>query len=188
MLRIVAGRWGGRRLLAPAGHATRLTSERVREALFSILGSPAPDTWVLDLCAGAGGLAFEALSRGAAGAVVVDVSVAAARTMRDNARSLGVEAAFHVVQADAVAALDRLPRTPPFRWAFADPPYKGDLGRRLLDALGRRMPLTEDAVVVVEHDRRNSPLDRHGSLIRTDRRRYGDTEVSLYRIQREDQR
>jgi 16S rRNA (guanine966-N2)-methyltransferase len=179
-MRIVAGTLGGRRLRAPAGAATRPTSERVREALFNILGPPGADTWVLDLFAGAGGLGLEALSRGAVGAVFVDAAAPALRILRENIAALGVGAAARIVAADAVAAVARLPDEPRFRWVFLDPPYAGDLARRGLDALVKRTLLTPDATVVVEHDRRNSPLDRHGSLIRTDRRRYGDSELSFY--------
>ena len=183
-MRIIAGRLGGRRLRAPAGQATRPTSDRVRQALFNILGPPPPETWVLDLCAGAGALALEALSRGAAGAVVVDSGHAAVRAIQGNVADLGLGAQVRVVQADAIAALDRLPATPRFGWVFADPPYRSELAIRLLEALAGRTLLSEEAVVVVEHDRRQAPLDRHGSLLRTDRRRYGDTELSFYRAER----
>jgi 16S rRNA (guanine966-N2)-methyltransferase len=92
----------------------------------------------------------------------------------------------HVVGTDAVTWLRKLGDPPPqrWRWVFVDPPYRSDLAARVLDALAaHRTALTDDAVLVVEHDRRNAPLDRHHSLIRTDSRRYGDTVVSFYRIE-----
>src|SRR6185295_5984670 len=90
-LRIVAGRWRGRRLVAPRGRDTRPTSDRVREALFSILG-PLEGERVLDLFAGSGALGLEALSRGAASATLVERAPAALRALRDNVADLGAGA------------------------------------------------------------------------------------------------
>ena len=90
-MRVIAGRYGGRELTAPRGRATRPTSDRVREALFSILGDVG-DARVLDLFAGSGALAIEALSRGAAEATLVDSSAAAIATIRRNLERLGIEA------------------------------------------------------------------------------------------------
>lgn len=99
-MRVIAGRHGGRRLQAPAGDATRPTSDRVREALFSILGDRVPGARVLDLYAGSGALGIEALSRGAASATFVDDAPTAVRVLRDNLEALGEDA--EVVRADAL--------------------------------------------------------------------------------------
>ena len=90
-MRVIAGTYGGRELTAPRGRATRPTSDRVREALFSILGDVG-DARVLDLFAGSGALAIEALSRGAAEATLVDSSAAAIAAIRRNLERLGIEA------------------------------------------------------------------------------------------------
>src|SRR5262249_61169226 len=128
------------------------------------------------LYAGSGALAFEALSRGAASATLVERSAAAVRVIEANARALGVE--VRVLRADAVAALARLEA---FDLGFLDPPYAIGPERALAPppphvAAGGR--------VVVEHDRRAPPADQYGDqygILRcTDRRRYGDTEVSFY--------
>jgi 16S rRNA G966 N2-methylase RsmD len=88
-----------------------------------------------------------------------------------------------VVAADALTFLRR-DGVGPWRWVFIDPPYRSDLASKVLDALGSRPDaLADDASVLVEHDRRNPPADRHGSLIRTDSRRYGDTVIAIYRRQ-----
>jgi 16S rRNA (guanine966-N2)-methyltransferase len=179
-MRIVSGSLGGRVLRAPAGAATRPTSEKVREALFQILGPPDEAAAVLDLFAGSGALGIEALSRGAASATFVDSGRPALAMLRRNLAELGVADRARVVAGDAVGFVARPPATP-WSWVFIDPPYRTDLARRVLDALPRGS-LTSDAVVVVEHDRRNSPLDQHGSLLRTDLRRYGDTVISTYRL------
>jgi 16S rRNA (guanine966-N2)-methyltransferase len=181
-VRIVAGSLGGRVLRAPAGAHTRPTSERVREALFSILGPPPPSPdggQVLDLFAGSGALGIEALSRGAARAVFIDKARPALDTLRRNLAELGVTDRSETILGDGVAYLGR-PAVGPFRWVFIDPPYRTDLAARALEALPRSA-LTADAVVVVEHDRRNSPAEVYGDLLRTDSRRYGDTCLSLYR-------
>lgn len=195
VLRIIGGVLGGRRLTAPPGDATRPTSDRVREALFNILGSPDPGTRVLDACAGAGALGLEALSRGAAEAWFVEISPAALRCVRANVAALGVGDVSHVVRGDAMAILRRWNATATrqdpqgsdpglrFGWVFLDPPYQSDVATRLLAILGEGRLLAPDACVVVEHDRRNPPDLRHGCLVRTDHRRYGDTELSFYRNQ-----
>src|ERR687886_2242896 len=92
-MRVVAGTWGGRRLQAPRGDATRPTSDRVREALFSVLGDRVAGARVLDLFAGSGALGIEALSRGAAGATFVESAPAAIRAVRDNLDALGFDGA-----------------------------------------------------------------------------------------------
>lgn len=185
-MRIVSGRLGGRRLRAPAGAATRPTTDRVREAVFSIVGAPPPDTHVLDLFAGSGAMGIEALSRGAASATFVDSARPALTVLRQNLAELGLAGEARVVAGDAVTFVRRLPEVvaPAWRWVFVDPPYQAGLYAPVLGALGaHRTALTADAVVVVEHDRRNEPAERHGSLIRTDSRRYGDTVIALYRLE-----
>jgi len=175
-VRVVGGRLGGQRLVAPRGRATRPTPERVREALFSILGSVEGER-VLDLFAGSGALGIEALSRGASEATLVDSSAAAVVAIRRNLESLGL-----------AAEVQRRGVLPFLQWAvgagrqydlvFVDPPY------RHASALARELPtalapvLAPDARVVVESDRR-MPLQL-GPLTLTDERRYGDTLIRIY--------
>lgn len=183
-MRIIGGSSGGRRLRAPRGQATRPTSDRVREAVFNILGPPPEGARVLDLYAGAGGLGFEALSRGAAVAVFVDRAEAAVRCLRANAAELAVEPRVRVVRADVGAALPRLAvASERFDWIFVDPPYASQEAERTLVALGgpQHVLLADEVVVVLEHDRRSAPPDATGVLALIDRRGYGDTCVSFYR-------
>lgn len=196
-MRIIAGALGGRRLAAPAGDDTRPTSDRVREAIFNILGPPPEDARVLDLFAGSGALALEALSRGALAAVAVEKAAEPARLIAANAADLGVSGRIRVVRADVAATIPRLAASdPPFMWIFVDPPYarpatakkaatEDHAGRALaLLADGDAPLVAADGVVVVEHDRRITPPDAVGPLTRADLRRYGDTEVSFYRRSR----
>jgi 16S rRNA (guanine966-N2)-methyltransferase len=174
-MRVIAGTYGGRELIAPKGRATRPTSDRVREALFSILGDMS-DLRVLDLFAGSGALGIEALSRGAAQATLVDSARAAVAVIRRNLEALGIEA--EVVSQPAERFLQGASRDArQYDLVFLDPPYRdaSTLGRELSSAL---MPiLAADARVVAESDRR-SPLGLELSLL--DERRYGDTLIQIH--------
>ncbi len=179
-MRIVGGTHGGRVLRAPAGRDTRPTSEKVREALFNILGSVEGDH-VLDLFAGSGGLGIEALSRGAAHATFVDGGKLALTAVRANLKELGLEDRAKVIAGDAVTNAARLVPTEPWRIVFIDPPYASELASRAVLALPTAH-LAAGAVIVIEHDRRNAPPDTLGSLLRTDQRRYGDTMISFFEV------
>jgi 16S rRNA (guanine966-N2)-methyltransferase len=179
-VRVIAGRFGGRRLRAPRGRATRPTSERVREALFSALGELRGET-VLDLFAGTGALAIEALSRGAARAVLVERDPRAIAALRANLAELGISAEqAHVRKEDALRALRTArERSETYDLVFVDPPYSdaGALGRELATALPPL--LAPRARVIVEGDRRSEPLDL-GLRVELERR-YGDTLVTIHR-------
>lgn len=175
-MRIVAGAYGGRRLVAPPGAATRPTSDRVREALFGVLGTSVDGARVLDLFAGSGALGIEALSRGASSAVFVDRAPAAIKAIGANLAALGVEA--DVRRAEARAALRTASaRGEAYDLVFLDPPYRraAELGRELSEALPA--VLAPGARVVSESDRRD-PLDL--ALALTDERRYGDTLIRIH--------
>jgi 16S rRNA (guanine966-N2)-methyltransferase len=175
-MRVIAGRWGGRRLQAPAGAATRPTSDRVREALFAILGARVEGARVLDLYAGSGALGIEALSRGAAEATFVDSAPAAVKAVRANLEALGAEA--DVRRADARVFLRSASGAGRhYDLVFLDPPYRlaARLGRQLSEALPA--VLAPGGLAISESDRR-SPLDL--DLTPTDERRYGDTVIRIH--------
>jgi 16S rRNA (guanine(966)-N(2))-methyltransferase RsmD len=181
-MRLTGGLERGRRLIAPSGARTRPTASRVREALFNILGPPAGP--VLDLYAGTGALGMEALSRGAPQAVFVERDPAALSALRRNLRETKMDGRAQVIGADVRAALRRLAsqgdEVGPFSWVFLDPPYIRETEGLLGELCGSDL-LSNCAVVVVEHDRRHRPAERVGCLFLTDRREYGDTELSFYR-------
>ena len=176
-MRVVAGRFGGRVLVAPRGRSTRPTSDRVREALFSILGDGVVEgARVLDLFAGSGALAIEALSRGASHAALVDSSSAAVAAIRRNLSMVGAEA--EVRRQDAMSYLKTALRDArQYDLVFLDPPYRhaSALGRELSTALGP--VLAPEARVVAESDRR-APLELDLTLL--DERRYGDTLIRIH--------
>lgn len=174
-MRIVGGSLGGRPLRAPKGREVRPTSDRVREAVFSILG-PIDGAAVLDLFAGSGALAFEALSRGAAEATLIDVSAAAIAAISRNMLTLGVGA--EVQRMSAAAFLERASRRGrQYDLVFVDPPYRhaSALGPELSAALPA--VLAPGARVVAESDRR-APLNLDLPVLTE--RRYGDTLISIH--------
>ncbi|HEV3229583.1 MAG TPA: 16S rRNA (guanine(966)-N(2))-methyltransferase RsmD [Solirubrobacteraceae bacterium] len=177
-MRVIAGRLGGRRLAAPAGRATRPTSDRVREALFSVLGS-VEGLAVLDLFAGSGALGIEALSRGAERAVFVERSAPAVAALRANLDALGLGPEVAVVRRlGAVGALrSALGRRETYDLVFLDPPYRQ--AARLAPELSDALPgvLAPGARVIAESDRR-APLRL--ALELRDERRYGDTVISIH--------
>jgi 16S rRNA (guanine(966)-N(2))-methyltransferase RsmD len=185
-MRLTGGFDRGRRLIAPRGGRTRPTAAKVREAIFNILGPP-PEGNVLDLYAGTGALGIEALSRGAAKAVFVERDHAPLMALRRNIKELGLSDRATILGADVCTGLRRLaagdgtdrPRTR-FSWVFLDPPYVKETEGVLAELSGSDL-LTPGAVVVLEHDRRNRPPESVGNLFLTDRRQYGDTELSFFR-------
>jgi 16S rRNA (guanine(966)-N(2))-methyltransferase RsmD len=175
-MRVIAGEWRGRPLKAPPGAATRPTSDRVREALFSILASRVPGARVLDLFAGSGALGIEALSRGAAHATFVDDAPAAIRAIEANLKAVG--SAAPVRRTDALRFLaGARDRGALYDLVFLDPPYRH--AERLAPALSEALPavLAPGAVAVAESDRR-TPLDL--TLPLHDERRYGDTLIRIH--------
>ena len=174
-MRVVAGSHRGRTLRAPRGEQTRPTSDRVREALFSILAS-VEGAEVLDLFAGSGALGIEALSRGAASATFVDSAAAAVAVIRHNLEQLGLQA--EVLQMPALRALACTPVTErQYDLVFLDPPYR--LASSLAPQLSTALPpiLAPEARVVVESDRR-APLTLDLPLLRE--RQYGDTLIRVH--------
>ncbi len=175
-MRVVAGRYGGRRLVAPPGDGTRPTSDRVREALFSVLGPSVQGAQVLDLYAGSGAVGIEALSRGAARAVFVDRAQPAIKAIRTNLDALGIDAEVRRMQA-RTALRTAAERSEAYDLVFLDPPYRraADLGRELSEALPA--VLAPGARVISESDRRE-PLALQIPL--SDERRYGDTVIRIH--------
>lgn len=174
-MRVVAGEYGGRRLKAPAGLDTRPTADRVREALFSILGR-VEGLSVLDLYAGSGALGIEALSRGASEAVFVDSSRTAVSVIGENLTSLGADNG-EVVQRDALAWL-RSAEERAFDLVFCDPPY--DAAAEIAQKLAELLPrvAAPEALIVTESSKRN-PLTLDLPL--ADERTYGDTRIAIHR-------
>jgi 16S rRNA (guanine966-N2)-methyltransferase len=182
-LRVIAGDVGGQTLVAPRGERTRPTAGRVKEALFAALGADrVVGASVLDAYAGSGALAIEALSRGAARAVLVDRDVGAVDAIRRNLRSTRLVGRARVQRRNVTAFLrDPPPPEAPFDLVLLDPPYDlapGELAT-VLEALAAPGWVSHDATVVVEQAA-GSPLPPvpHGWEARWERA-YGDTLVRI---------
>jgi 16S rRNA (guanine(966)-N(2))-methyltransferase RsmD len=175
-VRILAGRWRGRRLEAPAD--ARPTSGRAREALFDLLGERVAGARVLDLFAGSGAVGLEAVSRGAASAVLVEVD---ARAVRGALERLGPDgASVRVIASDAAEAVDELARAGErFDVVFADPPY---LVEPLAAGLARAARLLEPGgVLILQRDHGDGPGELPG-LKAVTRRAYGRNVFVFYEL------
>jgi 16S rRNA (guanine(966)-N(2))-methyltransferase RsmD len=179
-IRIIAGEFKGRRLVVPEGLDVRPTSERVREALFSILGSRVLEARVLDAYAGTGALGIEALSRGAREVVFVESDPAAARRIREHLEALGVVLRAPVHQADALAWLRGPGGGGPFGLILADPPYAAEEGRARFGRASA-VRLARGGWLVLERDAAASPAPLAGSeLVLFRSARYGRSCLDFY--------
>ncbi len=170
-MRIIAGKWKGRRIRPAVGVRVRPTADRVREAWMSILGARLAGAAVADLFAGSGALGLEALSRGASHVTFVERSSFAARALERNIRRLGAGGACAVIRGDAVAHLRGLGDAPRYQLALADPPYGRGFAAQLL-ALYRRAPFASE--LWIEHDAAEALPDDPRAV----RRRYGRTALT----------
>ncbi len=188
-MRIVGGKFRGRRLATPRGRAIRPTSDRVREALFDILqhgtranlGLVLPqEAMVLDVFAGTGALGLEALSRGAAHVTFIEKDPAACRVIEQNVQALNVTAHVTLLRRNAVR-----PAQPPKGAGtadilFLDPPYRSDMAAPTLQALRARGWVSRAALSVVEIAS-NETFEPPRGFVSADERRYGDTTLVFLR-------
>ncbi|MBE3574046.1 MAG: 16S rRNA (guanine(966)-N(2))-methyltransferase RsmD [Firmicutes bacterium] len=191
-LRVIAGELKGRALWAPAGQETRPTAARVKESLFSILGDRVKVPWVLDLYAGSGALAIEALSRGSQRAVLVEKSRKAQAAIRRNVAACNLQTRLFLLCADVLRVLaepwqswarvlpaETMAQDARFGLVFLDPPYALDVLGPVLEHLAAGQYLESGAMVVAEHSRHQGLSPPPGfALLRQSR--YGETMVSFF--------
>jgi 16S rRNA (guanine(966)-N(2))-methyltransferase RsmD len=186
-MRIIAGKYRSRSLEAPAGMATRPTSDRLRETLFNVLAPRIEGAAFLDLYAGSGAVGLEALSRGAGRVEFVERAEPALRALRANLTKLGITGGFRIHGAGVGAVLRKMKAGAGFDLVFLDPPYDAaeeyaaTLG--LLGGVGAGL-LTEGAVVIAEHRKKERLEERYGGLERTRLLEQGDAGLSFYARQR----
>lgn len=194
-MRIIAGKYRGRKLKSPPSLATRPTSDRLRETLFNILAPRIEGARFLDLCAGTGAVGIEALSRGAEHITFVDQSRKMCALIEANVHGLKIdEKDFQVVVSEALAYLKkrRSKSTPsltvglpprvvePFNIVFFDPPYAADY-ESVIGYVGDHSELlADDAVMIVEHHKKKELAERFGELKRHRGVKQGDSHLSLY--------
>ncbi|GJE25329.1 16S rRNA (guanine(966)-N(2))-methyltransferase RsmD [Methylobacterium organophilum] len=184
-MRIVGGRLGGRRLAGPRTDAIRPTTDRMREALFNVLAHAYDDVVegarVLDLFAGTGAFSFEALSRGAEYALLVDEGSEARAIIRSNIEALGLEGATRLFRRDATKLGPAGPAGP-FDLLFCDPPYNRDLAPKALASAASGGWLGAGALVLVEEAAAVQVAPPPG-FTALERRDYGDSAVTFLRYQ-----
>ena len=183
-MRIVGGRLGGRTLAAPRSQNVRPTSDRLRESLFNILahgyGDPITGARVLDLFAGTGALGLEAMSHGAAFALLIDDGVEARALIRQNVEALGLGGVTRVFRRDATR-LGAVHPNAPFGLVFLDPPYRKGLAEKSLASLRDGGWLAPGALAIVE-EAADAGFTVPEGFAEIERRRYDDTEFTFLRV------
>ena len=187
MLRVIAGSAKGRRLGTLQTLALRPTADRVREALFNILGVQIEGAAILDLFAGSGAVGLEALSRGARLATFVEFHEPACRVIKNNLRLCGLHAQATVWCDDVLNVLPTLKKQEQtFDVIFLDPPYRAALVEDALQQLGDGRLLNTDGQVTAEHFYKRELAERCGRLRRVRVARFGDVALSFYRIENQE--
>lgn len=189
-MRVIAGSARGRKLFSPPGgkkcQSIRPTADRVKEAIFSILGPKTAGATVLDLYAGTGALGIEALSRGAAAGLFIDSNRPALETIARNLELCNFTDQAHIMQKDlrqGLAFLNHQQLLPaPSTLVLVDPPYRRDLALFTLEALGTLNCLAKDCIIVVEEDKKTPLPSATSFFTRYDTRTYGDTGIFFYRM------
>ena len=186
-MRIISGEAKGRTLFAPQGSDTRPTSDKIRGSMFNIIGGRVDGARVLDLFGGTGALALEALSRGAASAVIADAARAAVQVIERNARAVvreDFDRRVRILRADYRTAIEKAGGT--FDMVFLDPPYR--MTEAYGDALGRLLAAgrLEVGCLVVMERQRSAAFEVPARFERYDVRLYGDTAVEFARLRAEE--
>lgn len=178
-MRVTGGNERGRQLKAPPGSSVRPTSDKVKQALFNILGDRVAGAVFLDLFAGAGGIGIDALSRGAERAVFVDEARGSLAVVRQNIDDLGYGNRAVTVLSTAEAFLKK--PSGHYDIAFLDPPYADNM-QPLLELLASAGVLKPDAIVVAEHMKKQPSPEKAGCLTLQRAARYGDTVLAFYTV------
>lgn len=184
-MRVIAGTYRSRPLVAPPGMATRPTSDRLRETLFNVVAPLVPDSVFVDLFAGSGAVGIEALSRGARMVYFAEPSRKVAGFIRRNLASLGIEEGFQVLEREAARAVRQLDaEAVECNVCFLDPPYDmHDAYEETLGAIAQSRILGREGIAIAEHVKHFDPGERFGALVRYRRLQQGDAGLSFYRME-----
>lgn len=182
-LRVIAGWAKGRRLKAPKGDRTRPTTDRVKEAIFNILGPLVIEGRFLDLFAGTGAIGIEALSRGATEAVFVEERYQVAQVIKENLALTGFSHMARLIVGDVFTKVQQLEREGQhFNIIYADPPYGQGLAQRLMEQLAQTSLLAAGGVVIIETGSKEDVPSSLGNFERWKQVKYGDTMLSFYQL------
>ncbi len=186
-MRVVSGDLKGRILKAVPGTSTRPTTDKVKEALFNMIGPYFTGGLGLDLFAGSGGLGIEALSRGLDKVIFVDRDGKAIHVITENVKSCGLEMKAEIYRNDAVRALKAIQkRDLKFNYIFLDPPYKKQQLVKLLEMIDKEELVPHEGMVVCEHASDITLPEKVGSLVQTRNEKYGIIGITLYEAAREE--
>ncbi len=181
-MRIIAGKFKGRKLTGLKGRKIRPTSDRIREALFSILSQKIENALVLDLFAGTGAFGIEALSRGAAKSFFVDKSKQAIKVVQKNLELLNIKEEAEVLLHDALTLLNsKIISDTKFDLIFMDPPYNKGLILNLFENIDLLSIINNNSIIIAEHSVREDDLEKVTGLDLYDRRTYGETLISFFK-------
>ncbi len=179
-MRIIGGDLKSKKIRSIKGTKTRPTSDRIRESIFNIISFNVKNTCILDLFAGTGAFAIEALSRGAKFAVFIDISKSAVSAIRENIKSCNLDDRVKVVKWDINKNLNCIEHSnPTFDLVFMDPPYDKDFLKPALLNLHLSCCMEKDCLIIVEHSLRESIPNEPAVFEITDQRKYGKTLVSF---------
>jgi 16S rRNA (guanine966-N2)-methyltransferase len=180
-MRVITGKYRGRALKGPKHQGLRPTADRVKEALFNILGEKVDAADFLDLFAGTGGIGIEALSRGANSVVFVDVNLSSIQLLRQNLHFVSPQEQIRVIHSAAAKAIDLFTREKVvFDIIFLDPPFEAGLLDRTINALWEARLLKPEGILVAEHPSRHpvpNPIP-----VEAQTRNYGDISLSFYQF------
>jgi 16S rRNA (guanine966-N2)-methyltransferase len=179
-LRIISGRFRGRRLVSFKADHIRPTTDRVKESIFNKLQGYIDGARVLDLFSGTGNLTCEAISRGAASVDAVELSRKSINIIRDNLELLEIEDQVQIINDDVLKYLKRY-SGPAYDLILADPPFTEKLANSVLEALGKSAVLGDETLFMIEASSHETVLDSYEGLERTDDRDYGDKRVTFWR-------
>lgn len=182
-MRVITGSARGRKLITLEGDDVRPTTEKVKEALFSIIQFEIEGRRVLDLFAGSGQLGIEALSRGAKDAVFVDSSKKSVEVVRQNLKNTGFEKSAVVLNADSLSFIRT--RAEKYDIAFLDPPYRTGLLQKALDTVPRIM--TDSGIIVAECPYDEEFPEKAGDFCKTKEYKYGKIKLAIYRKDTDEQ-
>ncbi|MBP2658548.1 MAG: methyltransferase, partial [Firmicutes bacterium] len=179
-MRIITGSAKGIKLSAPRGLGTRPTADRVKEAVFNILGDIVVDAQVLDIFAGTGNLGLEALSRGASAAVFIDSSIDSITSIKENAQRTKLIGQVEILKNDVIRALDRFAGTGrSFDLIFCDPPYNKGLVQKVLEKIETNAIVNPKGILVIEHSKHEEIKNQWDHLQLRRVEKYGETLISF---------
>lgn len=181
-MRITAGEFKNRRIKSREGHDTRPTLERIKEAIYSIIGEKILDSKFLDLYSGTGNMALEALSRGAKKAIMIEQDTEALRIIIENINNIGIENRCRAYKNDVHRAIEILGRkNEKFNVIFLDPPYKENISTKTIKGIDINELLEKDGIIISEHSIYEKMDDRIGRFVKYDERNYNKKIITFYK-------